>query len=260
MKKLLVIILSSLLLLLSMSSICLAAQSKTISENKEITDINQLWDRACKGISDDHVVKLKAVLKDAPEDLVIDKKQTTQKLKEIKRADGNIETFFATTSFAILKKSEPITIASLSNDSLWLQILAASKAWDEYDDSISIRHVGTFYYSSYRDSSTHLWVKPQSISCKWYRDDSSVSISSSRYGMEWWGYNGSGFVGNTDYNSPLPITWGSTYTNTCISVGGIGYIDVTPAGCFVSGQQRDTLVRGGSSWAFQSDYVFEENT
>lgn len=87
-----------------------------------------------------------------------------------------------------------------------------------------------------------------------------IRLNVARTGMEWWGYNGSSTVGDSDYYYPtIPLTWGYTYNNTCISVGGNGYIDVTPAGCYAVFQQKSSLKRYSTTWTFISDYMFEEN-
>ncbi len=78
--------------------------------------------------------------------------------------------------------------------------------------------------------------------------------------MEWWGYNGSQYTGDSDYLYPtLELTWGQAYNNTCKGVGGSGYIDCTPAGCYVTFQQKSDIRRLNSTWTFTSDYVFADN-
>lgn len=262
--------LTMLLVLVFISLICTQAFAATnpevILEKEEIKDLNILWQRASCGVSDikSDIDNFRAELKNAPVNMVVEKKATTQILKKVKRTDGNVETYYATTFFTILKdkdkdvKKSASTLKLASLNSVKLPIMvAASKGWDEYDDSYSIRHVGTFYYSSYRDSNTILWVRPEKVEAKWYRADSSVSISSSRYGAEWLGYNTSGkWCGREDYSNPLPMSWGKLYTNT---ISNDGYINCTVAGCYVVGEQRDTLTRGGSSWESLSGYLFGEN-
>ena len=232
---------------------------KVVLEKNEITDIKILYDKASNRDTDDptDIKKFKAVLEGAPGYMVANKKVTTQKVREVEHADGSIESFYVTTTFADIKK--PITLASTSNNLAWC-LLAASKGWDEDDSSISWRHVGTFTYSSYRDPSTNLWVKPEKIDCKWYQLDSQVALTEGKYGMQWWGSNGSTFVGDSDYlYTPIPVSLGSNYSNTCKSVGGGGYINVTPIGCYVAGVQQSKLKRNTTTWTFKSDYLFGEN-
>lgn len=269
MKKATTILLMLIFVMVTVSQAFATTQPEIIFQQKEIKDINKLWQKANKGISDlpSDAERFSAVLKDAPSNYVVDKKATTQILKKEKKNDGTIITSYVTTTFAIVKDNDKkegkstlsdsrndVKLASTKLPDGILELLAASKSWDEYDDSYSIRHEGKFYYSSYTDASSILWVRPEKVEGRWYRDDSSVSITSSRYGAEWLGLNPNGeWCGDSDFNNPLPISWGNLYSNT---ISNDGYINCSAGGCYVVGEQRDQLQRGGSSWRFLSNYVF----
>lgn len=267
MKKASLIILTLVFMIFTCTQTAFAAKiPEVIFEKAEITDVKALWERASKGITDapDAIINLEITLdENAPSNMIAEKKATTQVLRKVVREDGNIETFYATTYFTTLKdKSEDkdkktprnLLLASTSTD--W-PLLAASKSWDEFDGSYSIRHAGTFYYSSFRDTNSILWVRPERVDARWYRSDSQVSISSSRFGAQWLGFNLNGkWCSKSDFGNPLPISWGALYTR---NINHEGYINCTAAGCYVVGEQRDTLTRGGYSWEFLSHYIFAEN-
>lgn len=107
-----------------------------------------------------------------------------------------------------------------------------------------------------------LWVKPVKIDCKWYRVDSTVTISNSRYGAEWAGETSSSggslsWVDDSDYNYVSSPSFGTLYTNVIKSIPNSGYVNCSVVYGHVAFQQKDTLSRGGSSWTFQSQYVFQ---
>lgn len=259
MKKICTLFLSLVFLMSICSSSFAAEKTQKVFEKKEITDLKVLYDKASKRETDDpeDIKKFSVFLEDAP-GYKVNKKATTQKIKEVKRDDGSIESFYVTTIFADIKK--PIAVASTSNKVAWALLLAAAKGWDETDSSISFRHVGWFHYSSYRDSNSILWVKPEKMVCQWYQLDGQVVLTEGKYGMQWWGINGSAPVGGEDYlYVPIPVQYGKTYENICKSVGGSGYINCTAAGSYVAGIQQSKLKRNTSTWTFKSEYVFAEN-
>lgn len=274
MKKTATILLILIFVMVTGSQALATEQPEIIYQQEEVKDINKLWQKANEGITDlsSDVENFKVQLVNAPSNYVVDKKATTQVLKKVKKADGTVITSYVTTTFAIVKDKDKdgkesnrailghrngILLASTKLPEGLFRLLAASKPWDEYDDSYSIRHEGRFYYSSYRDADYILWVRPEKVEGRWYRDDSSVSITSSQYGAQWCGFNADGvWCGDNDFRDPLPISWGSLYSNT---ISNDGYINCTAGGCYVNGEQRDQLSRGGTSWEFLSNFLFGEN-
>lgn len=256
MKKLLALVLS-IIFTVSLSNTSFASSGENIIEkNDQITDLNILWDRASRGISDDNSLKFKGEIKDNVEKFIVDKKSTTQLIKKVKKADGKIESEYATTVFTVI--TEPKKIASLSNKILYQ--VADSRSWDEYDSSVSVRQVATYYYLKYSDGNL-TWIKPQKIDCKWYTSN-SVAVTSVKYGAEWAGEtdfnNGSlSWVNDSDYSTLSSVSFGTLYTNTIKTIPNDGYVNCSVAGGYVAFGQQCKCTRGTSSWTFKSDAVWQ---
>jgi hypothetical protein len=237
----------TVIFVLMFTGTCFASE-KVLFEAKKIDDIDQLIDRAKKGITDDANDRknFKASLKNAPHDLELENYVTTQKLKEVQREDGTIVTSYVTTMISDIKKLPNLAFAC----SDWLFLLA----WDTNDPSYSMRHVGNIHYIEYRDSYGLYYVKPQQSDYTWYRLDTQVNITSSQYGCEWYDASHHG----NNYKSPLPITYGKTYYSPDPNVG---YIQCTALGYHVAFKQDDYLrnAGGNQTWEFCSERLFADN-
>lgn len=231
------------------------AGEKVLFQSDEIKDIKVLQDRIKNGVTDDINDKkfYKAALKNAPDDVEVKTGVTTQKLKEVQKSDGTIATDYVTTAVSDIKQKnlrKTPGVASLGYD--WLKLLASSGSWDENDSSISVRHVATYYYSKYTDSSGMTWVDPGSSNYKWYLLDSTVSVTKGIYGCSWYDVSG----GGNNYQTIYSISYGSTYYRPDPLSR---YVNCSQAASYVAFKQESTIKRGTYTWDFQSDMIWEEN-
>jgi hypothetical protein len=229
---------SALSLLLAPAAVASAATNHTpevIYQKQEIKDLNQLMERAKKGISDAEAPNFKAVSqlvnKHTDEKLNAKTMQTSQLLKDVVFPDGLQEKDFTTTVFA--SGVIPNTSQQLS--------------YDGTDSSISVSASSTFYWNEYTGSDGHTYMNMTSASGYWTQLDSSVFLSNPRYTLVQNGGTLAGGIGNQKqsyqasglsfYQTP-PSGWKAIDVGVTLgrNFGVNSWIDCT---------------RHGSSWTFE---------
>jgi len=140
-------------------------ESKLLYQSQEIKNVDKLFERAKNGVSDIESDKegngaVSQILKNKEgkqRDVRLYK--TTQKLKEIKLANGETETQYATT-----------VIASVS------RTYDGNRSDSGSDVSVSVKSSSTFYWSNVTINGISC-IKHQGASGSWVISDSNISIS-----------------------------------------------------------------------------------
>ncbi len=257
MKKKIILLLLCMILTFATSNVAFTSEKKvndyqTLFKQTEVTDISILWDRANKGEGD---IEPKgsltnSKLTNAPQNIIVDTKSTTQKLKQIKHLNGIIQTSYATTVFDTIVDTDESAVP-LSADS-----------WDRWDGSYSFNHVSTYYYNIFVENN-YTWVQPSQMVSRWYKSGNDVSLVDAKTGFYWQGYNGVNQVSGEKYVWPLNeynISYGSPYW-TSVSpseIGGREYIRCAAVGERVVFEQVSILKRVNTTdtWTFTSNKVF----
>lgn len=241
-----------IILTLSLSVFAFAStdDSGVIFEREEIKDVDELWERASKSITDDDTLIVKSEILDSNVNLKIKNKSTSQALRKVKKKDGAIETLYATTVFTSISK--PVKVASLTKIRV-----ADSGRWDTWDPNGCVNTVATYYYWK-QIRGNYVFIKPTKLDCKWFAIN-STTLSNGKYGAEWEGetkFTGGSYVWNNDYATVSTISLGQLYTKVIKDIPNDGYINCSVGGGFVAFTQTCKATRGGSSWTWKEHFVW----
>ncbi|MGC7869997.1 hypothetical protein ACPUYX_00545 [Desulfosporosinus sp. SYSU MS00001] len=248
--KMLKVVLSSLVsvMLLATPVVATPASGPHVKFQKPlITDVNVLFDRAEKGVTDlkdqNIVSRASIVSKETGKKLDAKIYSTTQLNKVTEEANGEVVNTYATTTFAVATPNDTLGTSTT-------QSYDGSNYNSKWDGSISVRAYSTVYwtYSSY-GGLTFCNMAGQSLTGGWAVSDSTVSVSNRYFtvgqsgpGYTWFQDNESGnqYPSSLTYSYYVPSTWTPVqYVN-----GGLSSVGM---------HSYATLVRGGSSWNLTFD-------
>ncbi|MDO0824869.1 hypothetical protein [Desulfosporosinus nitroreducens] len=219
------------------------SKSIVITENKQITDIDKLFDRAKKGISDikdnDIVPQAKgeAISKESGISIKAHLLSTTQLLKEEQLPGGDIVKTYATTNFALVPESQLLDAAQgIASDSS-----LTDSDWDKTD---GVKAYGTIYWNySYNGGVKYASMAGQTNKGGW-SPLSGYSLSKKKvtYGQS--GMTASnGAKTQSSSITPSALTWSYKVPSK--------WIPVKADSTSYMGQSAYALVsRGSSSWGF----------
>ncbi|MGC7845723.1 hypothetical protein ACP3TJ_01430 [Desulforudis sp. 1088] len=204
---------------------------KVVFEKEPITDIDVLYDRAVRGISDlsaGAILASSTLTDPSGKSLDVPVLVTAERIREVQYDDGSELTTYAVTSIGILA--------------------AGSVTIDEYDSSYSWRCVNKLYYDEYNDPNGQGWGKLTKGSVTYYRSDSQVSGKNAKMTLYENGQaqNGSFFNQSTTYSIGVP-SLGTTYSKSV----SWPYIRMWSCPGLYEVRSDIDLTRGGSTWHWQ---------
>lgn len=229
-------------------------KENTLFQAKEITNVDELHQRATKGISD---IPLKDIpfstiqltSTNSPQNINASQLQTkeystAQLLSETQSGSTTTENY-AVTKFVDVLQTPTLTASSV-NGALIAHSLGSGSETNSYNDpTISVEDYSTIYVSlsSYGGTQT---IKLTSASGGWKMLDPSVTCTN-RNAL--FGTSGINPVGGAVVSETVPYNNISSYTFSHSTPSNWAYV-FRNAYCAVGVTQSCTLHRGGSTWTF----------
>ncbi|MED3645609.1 hypothetical protein P4475_02005 [Halalkalibacterium halodurans] len=216
-----------------------AAKEKVIYEAEEITDINELYERARNGISDEPIKNQNLPnweLTEKETEIRMNKHMSeieeyaTNQLLSVKKV-GDVEVKeYAATVFADIDLKEH----SFEENDSFVSILGSTNR-SKWDDSVSVRAYSTIYFteSTYRGMD---YVRLDKVTGGWQRSDTSVSLSNRKVVL---GCSGTPVGSQTTTRNPTTNSFSYTTPST--------WKRVTAVQSIVGVNTTVTLKRGTSS-------------
>ena len=199
-------------------------------EKAPITDVDVVYDRALRGISDlsPGAIRASSTLTDPlGNTLDVPVLVTAEKIREVQYDDGSELTTFSVTSIGILATG-CITI-------------------DTYDPSYLWRCVNKLYYDEYRDHRGD-WGKLTQGSVAYYRSDSQVSGSNAKMTLLQTGKKQDGTFCNISSVREIGVpSLGTTYSRSV----SWPYIELWTAPGHYEVRSNIDLKRGSSTWHWE---------
>ncbi|MED3069835.1 hypothetical protein P4310_31100 [Bacillus thuringiensis] len=230
-------------------------------QSDEISNMDVLFERAIKDVNEDpDVPKATVSLQKDNENVSTDSIKTfttTQKLKEFVMNDENITTYKATSFTIIPKKTLGIEGGATEETNNPIDILnSLGQTKEGYDGSYSVIASNTTYYdyiSCDTGGGPVGMYKITQVSGSWRILDSQVRLGTGYVG---WSVSTTGYSSACVHQTPYQagsytnkgtISPGSTYT----IYPSQKYYGVSMSHFYIVGQQKVTIIRGGSSYTFE---------
>lgn len=232
MKKIISLLVISIIFLTGFNSVSLAKSSETKSVFNREKSIEESYEDAINGISDlqENPIGLSSItINSKTNDTSSNVKQysTTQILSETVKKDS-VEQKIAVTVF------NNVSLKQQSNESISTM---DDKGRSEWDSSLGVRAHSRIYYTISKKDNVR-YAKLNKITGGWKIDDSSIKLSKRtvRYGSSGWPSGTQKATKNPSGNSysyNAPSSWGKTAIEGGRAVGSTSVV---------------TLKRGGSTW------------
>ncbi len=256
MKKSMGLLLSVVLLFSFSTSVALAKSKdsekvKKVTVFNEIKDIDLLYDRAVKGISEEGPgkSKLSGLVKNNDTNLTAEATvySTTQKLGQVEYENGSTDTLYSTTSFYDVSELDfNSTITPLSSGN-------GNKYKEGLDSTAGVRAYSTLYYT-WNDDEGPMTIDLTSVVGGWMKLDSQYTFGTRTVN---YGASGPSAVNgalinqsstynpgtSTTFNIPTPSSW------VAIVIGEYAVVGAT---------QILSITRGGTTWSFSFSNIYGE--
>lgn len=215
-------------------------KAKTIESHQEITDLNKLYERAQKGISDlsfssEKSLSTKSSLslkeKSNNNELNFHKYQTAQLLTVKQEADGTKIKTYAVTTMEVAPTQTVKTNTIAPKNNLIRMSVDASKSDSKWDSTIGVKAYSTVYYDNKTDPRGSKHWDMSKVKGGWKVTDNRYSLSGMKvtYGQNGWSYWKGGVVTGqvstkypkgTTFSYTVPSSWKPVVANGSFSVEG----------------------------------------
>ncbi|MDE8563289.1 hypothetical protein PNH38_05235 [Anoxybacillus rupiensis] len=227
---------------------------RVVEKNKEVTDLNILFENAKRGKSDLNEKQLqklasKAELKADDKEpnslnLNVETFETSQLLETREYEDGSVEKDYAITTFAIA--NEPTNTLSTVSDE------GGSQNRYKWDSTLGVKAYSTVYYSIVSDPRGSKHWDITSVSGGWQIEDNTYILSGMKVviGQNGWSYWGGIVTAQSVTKYPSSRTYSYTAPSSWVPVVASG--SFTPTGSGVGMNSTVTIKRDSahntSSW------------
>lgn len=248
-KNYIIAVLTLLLALFPVVNAVAKSNQPKIKENKQITDLNELYNRAVKGVSDKqekHAEKWIFKNHTTNEIVEVDALSTTQILKSVITNDYE-EITYATTTFLAPEDTVNFTDGLISNDSTMSEVVALSEPYGEankWDSTYGVKAYSTKVYTVITYAGKEA-VKMSRVYGGWYVADTTIRLEMRHV---WYGQNGTSAYDGSYVNDQVRNYY-PAYDTWDYSVDS-GWTPIKrDASMSVGVNSEVNLVRGSSVWS-----------